>query len=333
MQFSTFAILAGLSAMAAATPVYNVETVVDLKATIDLTCDDMPPSTVTQTVTVTAPPAPPATMVPAPPMTQAPPPTTWYTSGGASTSIAYNGPASTIYVCPTGASNHQCSKTVYKNNVIIENVIIIIDVQIIQNTPVTVTSTVTTGVVTATPPPPPPPASSTASQGSTSTASSSSSSATHLIQVGVDGLLAYGPNQLNAAVGDVLRFEFLKLNHTVTRSTFAQPCTPLVGAGAFDTGFTHFNPNNETSSAFFQEFTVDTAAPSWFYCRQIIANSPATHCSKGMVLGVNPGDKFDAFLKNAESTGSGSNSTVTSATVSKMASSTPVPSKTMTWYA
>jgi hypothetical protein len=31
---------------------------------------------------------------------------------------------------------------------------------------------------------------------------------------------------------------------------------------------------------------------------------PVSHCSKGMVLGINPQDKFAAFLANAEAQGS-----------------------------
>ena len=46
-----------------------------------------------------------------------------------------------------------------------------------------------------------------------------------------------------AAVGDIVEFTFHPKNHSVTQSSFAQPCTPL--PGGFDTGLCVIISHNE----------------------------------------------------------------------------------------
>jgi len=280
MKFSNLAVFAGMTALAAATPDHTVE------FTAEVVCTDYT-TTVTETTTVTVAgnpiTAPPAAYTPA-----GPPSIT--TVGGVVTSVDYgsNG-QSTVYVYPTGSDMKGVTKVIYEETIIIEVVVIDISITIDNGATQTVTTTLSTPPSSIPPPPPP-----TTSVSTTTTGSAPAQ--THIIQVGVDGQLAYGPNQLDAALGDVLRFEFLKLNHTVTQSSFAEPCTKL--DGGFDSGFNFFNPNNVTDSgAFTTDFTVTTTKPLWFYCRQAV---PKSHCHAGMVLGVNPGDKFPAFLANAE---------------------------------
>lgn len=50
----------------------------------------------------------------------------------------------------------------------------------------------------------------------------------HKITVGADGLLTYNPANISAAIGDTVTFEFHPKNHTVTQSSFSQPCQPLL---------------------------------------------------------------------------------------------------------
>ncbi|CZR50764.1 uncharacterized protein PAC_00638 [Phialocephala subalpina] len=138
--------------------------------------------------------------------------------------------------------------------------------------------------------PPPPPA--TTSSKTTSLAPR----ATHNVVVGANGDLIYGPNQLNAAIGDIIHFDFNSTNHTVTQSSFNAPCEPL--AGGFNTGFNQVNKLNHTG-VIFVDYEVKTDSPLWFYCAQTVKTS---HCHKGMVLGVNPGTKFPAFLSVATQT-------------------------------
>jgi plastocyanin len=59
-------------------------------------------------------------------------------------------------------------------------------------------------------------------------ASSTGSVTVHVVKVGAaNGTLAYFPNNIVAAKGDMVQFQFAPANHTVTQSTFDQPCEPL----------------------------------------------------------------------------------------------------------
>lgn len=67
--------------------------------------------------------------------------------------------------------------------------------------------------------------------------------ATHTVTVGGPGGLIFQPDQLqHVPVGDMVIFEFLSKNHTVTQSPFDTPCDAL--DGGMDTGF---QPNPENS--------------------------------------------------------------------------------------
>jgi plastocyanin len=117
--------------------------------------------------------------------------------------------------------------------------------------------------------------------------------ATHTVVVGGDGILAYNPPQLKAKKGDVIKFEFLQLNHTLTESEFKTPCT---ANGDFDTGFV---PNLEGKRGIFREVHVEDEKPHWYYCRQ------GNHCSQGMVFALNPTEentfeKFQALAKQQQ---------------------------------
>lgn len=135
-------------------------------------------------------------------------------------------------------------------------------------------------------------------------AASFASAADHLVLVGDTGL-EYNPPQVTAAVGDNVIFEFRSKNHTVTQSSFAQPCTFLQTAAGpgVDSGF---QPVPAGSTTFPQwSITIDNAtAPLWFYCAQA---KPANHCQAGMVFAINPTAEktFAAFQANAKASASG----------------------------
>lgn len=59
--------------------------------------------------------------------------------------------------------------------------------------------------------------------------------------MGGAGGLVYSPEQVTAAIGDMVVFTFMAQNHTVTQSAFTEPCKAI--DGAFDSGFIA-NPNN-----------------------------------------------------------------------------------------
>lgn len=112
--------------------------------------------------------------------------------------------------------------------------------------------------------------------------------------VAQNGVVRYIPDRVDAAVGDVINFNFRAAAHSVTQSTFDTPCTRL--EGGFDSDLIP-NPNNLDGDEFTRQFTVETAdKPLWFYCKQQNAN----HCGQGMVFGINPGDKMDQFIENAK---------------------------------
>ena len=53
--------------------------------------------------------------------------------------------------------------------------------------------------------------------------------------------LAFSPDNLKVDVGETVTFRFMAKNHTVTQSSFANPCTPLGessanGLAGFDSG-------------------------------------------------------------------------------------------------
>lgn len=72
-------------------------------------------------------------------------------------------------------------------------------------------------------------------------AAAPAAAATHQVTVGGSAGLIYAPSEIKAAVGDMVVFTFMSANHTVTQSTFEQPCVAM--AGGMDSGF-QANPDN-----------------------------------------------------------------------------------------
>jgi len=121
----------------------------------------------------------------------------------------------------------------------------------------------------------------------------------HQVDVGLNGL-AFTPNTVTAAIGDIVNFNYHPKNHSVTQSTFAVPCVKAVGTTGpgVDSGFKPVAAGQTLPSGF--AVNVTTTKPLWFFCAQ------ATHCLQGMVFAINApatGNTFDAFLNNAKSGG------------------------------
>jgi len=110
------------------------------------------------------------------------------------------------------------------------------------------------------------------------------------VKVGADGL-TYTPSNIIADVGTQIEFDFFPKNHTVTQSSFKDPCHPLSGGGFFS----GFVPTGDSPSSTTFTITVQNKSPIWFYCSQTVG----THCQKGMVGAINApavGNTLDAFI-------------------------------------
>ncbi|KAF8600223.1 hypothetical protein BDV93DRAFT_525511 [Ceratobasidium sp. AG-I] len=120
---------------------------------------------------------------------------------------------------------------------------------------------------------------------------------THKVTVGNNGKLRYDPQYVHAKVGDYVKFEFHPKNHTVTESSFDNPCHKI--DYGFRTGFVPV-PQDQTSHFPTRTFKVTDKKPHWFYCGQ------TGHCPDGMVFAVNPpksGNTFEKFQKKAQHSG------------------------------
>jgi plastocyanin len=176
------------------------------------------------------------------------------TGGGLVTSYDYNNASSTVWVFPTGSGSHDATKVIFEGVQVINISFVVVVVEVINSQTMTVVSSNSSSTSI----------SSTSVSASTTPAGSTAitqPSATHLVNVGTDKGYAYNPGQLNASIGDTVRFNFLGRNHSVTQSDLASPCTYN---GGFDTGLNQFNPLN-ISGKFMVDFQVNVSSPLWFY--------------------------------------------------------------------
>ncbi|TFK61949.1 hypothetical protein BDN72DRAFT_413790 [Pluteus cervinus] len=106
--------------------------------------------------------------------------------------------------------------------------------------------------------------------------------ADHKILISDDGSFAYDPPHIQAAIGDTVTFEFRAGNHTVTQSSFQNPCVKFVdsqGNPGFASGFKPVASGTTTFPTF--QIKINDTAPIWGYCGQ------TDHCGDGMVFAIN----------------------------------------------
>ncbi|KAF5378172.1 hypothetical protein D9615_007580 [Tricholomella constricta] len=114
------------------------------------------------------------------------------------------------------------------------------------------------------------------------------------------GIYQFIPPSLNATNGTTITFRFTGApgNHTITQSTFADPCNPL--PGGFDSGWVFIPPSNVSTAPEWNLTITNTSTPLWFFCKQLV---PLTHCSAGMVGAINAPASgnftFDKYKTNA----------------------------------
>ncbi|THH10934.1 hypothetical protein EW145_g1000 [Phellinidium pouzarii] len=163
---------------------------------------------------------------------------------------------------------------------------------------------------------PAPPSSSTLTVPPSTTASSSAAAAaaTHTVTVGGNSSLTFSPEEVSAQPNDVVIFQFVSKNHTITQSSFAAPCEELGSTSStpgFDSGFMPVNGSSDFPT---YSITVNSTAPVWGYCRQ------TGHCGQGMVFAINAQDNatksFSAFQASAKQINGTTSNTTTGATTS-----------------
>ncbi|KAK2607893.1 hypothetical protein N8I77_006536 [Diaporthe amygdali] len=97
--------------------------------------------------------------------------------------------------------------------------------------------------------------------------------------------LVYTPDNIKASAGEMVQFQFVAGNHTVTQSTFDQPCTPINSIMSNVTGFhSGYQPaaaSKQTGMIPTYSIMINDTKPLWVYCAQ------AKHCQSGMVMVIN----------------------------------------------
>jgi len=118
------------------------------------------------------------------------------------------------------------------------------------------------------------------------------------IDVGFSQTLTFNPANVTAPNGTLVTFFFPKsVAHSVTQSSFGEPCTYLAASGDSPDGF----DSGLTQATQFTINITDDATPIWYYCKQI------THCGQGMVGSINApssGNTYEAFKAAALAIGS-----------------------------
>ncbi|CAD6503760.1 BgTH12-05505 [Blumeria graminis f. sp. triticale] len=110
----------------------------------------------------------------------------------------------------------------------------------------------------------------------------------HVVKVGSNnGSLTYSPKKITAAAGEMVQFQFAGGNHTVTQSTFDQPCMPISMATPEVTGFFSGYMPVTGGSNNMPTYTimVNSTMPIWIYCSQ------GKHCQNGMSMVINENTK------------------------------------------
>ncbi|KAK5047736.1 hypothetical protein LTR84_006401 [Exophiala bonariae] len=116
-----------------------------------------------------------------------------------------------------------------------------------------------------------------------------------------NGSLKYFPNKIDAPVGSIVQFQFHPKNHTITESSFAEPCKPLAAnlTSAMRPGIrSGFIPvkGDEPFTPVYNVLVNDTK-PIWIFCGQV------NHCQRGMAMVINQApsgpNTIEKYIENA----------------------------------
>ncbi|KAK1242122.1 hypothetical protein MKX07_000108 [Trichoderma sp. CBMAI-0711] len=104
--------------------------------------------------------------------------------------------------------------------------------------------------------------------------------------------LKYYPDNIKAAPGSMVQFQFWAGNHTVTQSDFDHPCTPIHQVNSSIAGIwsSYMPVAAGASKKEIPVFTVmiNDTKPIWIYCSQ------GKHCSAGMSMVINENTSANA---------------------------------------
>jgi len=130
----------------------------------------------------------------------------------------------------------------------------------------------------------------------------------HVVSVGSANnstQLTFSPDNVKANTGDMIQFQFRSGNHTVTQSTFDQPCMPIsmfTNNTGIWSGFQPVKASEAQGTIPTYTIMINNTNPLWFYCSQ------GKHCQNGMVMVVNENtaknstrslENFKALAKSA----------------------------------
>ncbi|KAK4152601.1 hypothetical protein C8A00DRAFT_44355 [Chaetomidium leptoderma] len=120
---------------------------------------------------------------------------------------------------------------------------------------------------------------------------------TWVVTVAQNGTQTFSPNNIVAQPGEMVQFQFHSGNHTVTQSTFDQPCQPVAmnsNATGFHSGFLPAAASVAMGMIPTYTIQINNTNPLWLYCAQ------GPHCKNGMVMVINqpagnPAKTFETY--------------------------------------
>jgi len=104
------------------------------------------------------------------------------------------------------------------------------------------------------------------------------------VLVGANSSQTYSPSNIKANIGDMIQFQFIGGNHTVTQSTLDQACQPVSlfsNITGFHSGFIPAAASAAMGMTATYSILINSTTPIWIYCAQ------AKHCENGMSMVIN----------------------------------------------
>jgi len=144
-----------------------------------------------------------------------------------------------------------------------------------------------------------------------------------------DASLIFHPQEVKAAIGDIVVFNFTNGTHSAIESTFAEPCIPAHESNftlnGFDSGLRETVNGSAQTTLTVEIQQADQNKTFWFY--------DIWGCGQGGVGAINANDSdwenFEAFVRNAKRL-NGSSGGISSSFSRRPTSSLPVPTSTTT---